>query len=107
MNWHKMGLAKKSGGLRFHDLELFNLALAKKGWRLLSNLDTLVAKNFWEKYYPQGTFLEANLGRKPSYAWKSILKAKDLLKEGLPWRVVMESQSGFRKTNGVYPKGHM
>jgi hypothetical protein len=64
MNWHKMGLAKKSGGLRFHDLELFNLALAKKGWRLLSNLDTLVAKKFLGEILSTMDFLGGQFGKK-------------------------------------------
>ena len=40
-----------------------------------------------DKYYRDGFFLEANLGRKPSYAWRSIWNLKKLLKEGLIWRV--------------------
>jgi hypothetical protein len=59
-----MGLAKKSGGLRFHDLELFNLALAKKGWRLLSNLDTLVAKTFLGEILSTRDFLGGQFGKK-------------------------------------------
>jgi hypothetical protein len=63
MNWSKMGRGKENGGLGFHDLESFNLALlAKQGWQLLQYSDTLVAKIFWEKYYPNETFLESNLG---------------------------------------------
>ncbi|XP_059458269.1 uncharacterized protein LOC132187853 [Corylus avellana] len=88
MSWHKMGMAKESGGLGFRDLEMFNLALlAKQGWRIMTNPNTLVATILREKYYPHGNFLEANLGRKPSYAWRSIWNAKGLLNEGLIWRV--------------------
>lgn len=66
-------MAKSKGGLGYRDLECFNMALlAKQGWRLLHNPDTLVAKIIKEKYYPDGTFLESNLGWKPSYAWRSV-----------------------------------
>ena len=69
MSWRRMGREKESGRLGFHDLELYNLALlAKQGWRLLQQPNTLVATIFREKYYSQGIFLEASLGRKPSYA---------------------------------------
>jgi hypothetical protein len=39
------------------------------------------------KYFPKGNFLEANLGRKPSFAWRSIMSSQDLIKEGLIWRI--------------------
>jgi ribonuclease HI len=88
MSWSKMGRGKSSGGLGFRDLEMFNLALlAKQGWRLLQNPDTLVAKIFRKKYYPNGSLLESNLGWKPSYVWQSIRNSIPILKEGLVWRV--------------------
>jgi ribonuclease HI len=88
MNWSKMGRAKEKGGLGFRDIELFNMALlAKQGWRLLQQPNSLVAQIFKEKYYPNGSFLDSNLGRQPSYAWRSIYNAKSLLAEGLLWRV--------------------
>jgi len=39
------------------------------------------------KYFPYSSFLEASLGSCPSYAWRSIFSASDLLKQGLVWRV--------------------
>jgi hypothetical protein len=88
MSWSKMGRAKEKGGLGFRDIELFNLALlAKQGWRLLQQPDSLLAQIFKEKYYLNGSFLESSLGRQPSYAWRSICNAKTLLKARLVWRV--------------------
>jgi hypothetical protein len=73
MSWDRMGRAKQKGGLGFRDLEFFNLAmLAKQGWRFLHNPDSLVAQIMKEKYYPQQGFLEASLGNRPSFAWRSI-----------------------------------
>jgi hypothetical protein len=46
-----------------------------------------VAKILKEKYYPNSTYMEASLGRNTSYAWRSIWGAKELLGEGLVWRV--------------------
>jgi hypothetical protein len=66
-SWKKMRWAKEKGGLGFRDLEFFNLALlAKQGWWLIHNLESLVAKIMRTKYYPSGTFLEANICWKPS-----------------------------------------
>jgi hypothetical protein len=47
----------------------------------------LVAKVLKEKYYPNSTFLNSNLGRRPSYAWRSIWTVKKLLHVGMRWRV--------------------
>jgi hypothetical protein len=88
MSWKKMGKGKEEGGLGFRDLELFNLALlAKQGWRLIQNPESLVARIMKAKYYPNTNFLDAEIGRNPSYAWRSIWNSKKLLKEGLIWRV--------------------
>jgi len=40
-------------------------------------------KVFCEKYPPGSCFLESNLRRRPSFAWRSIWNAKKLLSEGL------------------------
>jgi hypothetical protein len=81
-------VAKDRGGMGFRDLECFNLALlAKQGWRLIHNNDSLVAWIFKEKYYPDKSFLTSCLGRRPSYAWRSIWSARILLQEGMLWRV--------------------
>ncbi|XP_062157888.1 uncharacterized protein LOC133865460 [Alnus glutinosa] len=61
--------------------------LAKQCWRLLKWPDSLAVRVLKEKYYPGVDFLESNLGKKPSYAWRSIWQAKALLQEGLIWRV--------------------
>jgi hypothetical protein len=77
LSWEKMGSAKSEGGLGFRDLVLFNKALlAKQGWRLLQNLDSLTAKIFQAKYYSNSSFLEASLGNRPSFSWRSLLYAK-------------------------------
>jgi hypothetical protein len=46
-----------------------------------------VSKVLKAKYYPGASFLESELGNRPSFAWRSIWNAKSLLKQGLMWRV--------------------
>jgi hypothetical protein len=46
-----------------------------------------VAKIMRAKYYPDGDFLKAKMGGRPSFAWRSIHSSCDLLKEGLIWRI--------------------
>jgi hypothetical protein len=61
--------------------------LAKQGWRLIHNPESLVALILKEKYYPTVGFQNAQLGSNPSFAWRSIVNAKDVLEWGLMWRV--------------------
>ena len=70
LSWDKMCLPKEEGGLDFHDLKAFNLALlAKQGWRLQTNTTSLVHKIFKARYFPDGDFLSAKLGNHLSFAW--------------------------------------
>jgi ribonuclease HI len=88
MSWKRLGKTRESGGLGYRELEAFNLALlAKQGWRLLSQPDTLVARVYRAKYFVGGDFLASSLGRGPSFAWRSIWNARSLLQEGLQWKV--------------------
>lgn len=76
------------GGRGFRDLHLFNIALlGKVGWRLVTDHTSLVARVFKARYFPNTNFLEANLGRNPSYVWSSIVAAQDLIKCGQRWKI--------------------
>ena len=73
MKWGKMSKAKAVGGIGFRDIHLFNKALlAKQSWRLWKEPESLVAKIMKAKYYPGGSILEAKVGTRPSFAWRSI-----------------------------------
>jgi hypothetical protein len=88
MSWEKMGRSKSIGGLGFRDLIMFNKALlAKQGWCLMQNPESLIAQVLRAKYFPCDSFLSSVVGTRPSFVWRSLLSAIDLLKEGLVWRV--------------------
>ncbi|XP_024178238.1 uncharacterized mitochondrial protein AtMg00310-like [Rosa chinensis] len=83
-----MCLPKEQGGLGFNHLFAHNLAmLSKQGWRLLSNPHSLIAQVFKEVYYPNGSFLIADMGDRPSYSWRSIMEARSILQAGLFWTI--------------------
>jgi hypothetical protein len=83
-----MGLAKVNGGLGYRDFGSFNKALlAKQGWKLWQQPNSFLSKIMEAKYYRGGQFLDSNLGTRPSYAWRSIHSSRDLIKEGLIWRI--------------------
>lgn len=71
------------GGLNFKQIREFNMALlGKQAWRFIYNLESLVAKVFKARYFPNCSFFEATRGHNPSYCWRSILAAQELLKKG-------------------------
>jgi hypothetical protein len=70
----------------FQDLLRFNKALlAKQGWRLVTNPDSLAAKIIKAKYYANGDFWSASTGCRLSYAWRSILAGRELMSLGYRW----------------------
>jgi hypothetical protein len=84
MKWDTMSHSKNVGGMGFRDFRSFNKALlAKQCWRLWKNPDSLVGNIMKAKYFPDSNILEASLGKRPSFAWRSIISSCDLLKEGL------------------------
>ena len=74
---------RRKVGWGFETFKAFNLAhLAKQGWRLQQNPNSLVHRVMKAKYFPNTSFLEAHMGRKPSYIWRSIMAAKIIIHEG-------------------------
>ncbi|XP_074336615.1 uncharacterized protein LOC141673774 [Apium graveolens] len=83
MAWERLCESKFNGGLGFKDLRCFNVSmLAKQGWRLLNGDNPLVTALMKAKYFPKMDFLNARLGKNPSYMWRSIYEAQIILKRG-------------------------
>ena len=83
VSWEKMCQPKEKGGMGFRDLKGFNKALlAKQGWRLQTNTQSLFSRVFKEKYFLDCEFINATLGKHLSFAWKSIMSAQALVKKG-------------------------
>lgn len=83
MNWNRLKGSKFEGGMSFWDVEAFNTTmLAKKLWCVLSRPHTLVATILKEKYFKDEIAMEAKTKRHSSFAWNSILAARDLLNQG-------------------------
>ena len=83
-----MCLLKEKGDLGFRDLRSFNLAiLAKQGWQLQTNSTSLFSHVYKAKYFPRCNFVEAILGPRPSFAWRSLMAAQGVIRRGMRWQV--------------------
>ena len=77
----------------FRDLKYFNLALlARQCWRIIHNPYSLLFRVLKSKYFLNSSFLEARVAKRTSFAWKSIMGAREVIDLGSRWRV----GSGFR-----------
>ena len=64
-----------------------NALLAKQVWRLLHHKDSSLYMVFATKYFSNGSILEAPVHPRCSFAWRSILQARDVINKGAVWRV--------------------
>ncbi|XP_019179199.1 PREDICTED: uncharacterized protein LOC109174417 [Ipomoea nil] len=82
--WHGLCAPKAKGAMVFRKLKEMNLALlGKQAWRLLTRPSSLVALVYKSRYYPNISFLDAELGGNPSYIWRGIVEAKNVIKRGI------------------------
>ena len=61
--------------------------LGKQGWKLLTDTKSLVARVYRARYFPNGSFLDVELGSNPSYVWRSIMEAQHVVKSNTRWRI--------------------
>lgn len=88
MSWEGLSRHKSSGGMGFRDFRDFNLAmLGKQGWRFVINPSSLLSRVFKAKYFPDSNFMEAKIRNHPSFVWRSISEAKQVISAGMRWKI--------------------
>ncbi|XP_038695493.1 uncharacterized protein LOC119992773 [Tripterygium wilfordii] len=98
LSWAKLCEPKHVGGMGFRNFDSFNDALlAKQGWRIITNPDSLSSRILKAKYFQNSDFLHVAKGRNASYVWSSLLDARAMLLDGLKWRIVL----GFQRLDKV------
>lgn len=73
----------------FRDLHAFNLAmLSKQAWRFTQDIHSLFYRVCKAGYFPNRSFMMAELARSnPSFVWRSLLVARDIIYARSQWRV--------------------
>ncbi|GAA0173764.1 hypothetical protein LIER_27312 [Lithospermum erythrorhizon] len=65
-----------------------NLALlAKQGRRIMTRQASLLYKVLKGRYFRHFSFLNAKVGSRPSFGWRSLLEGRKILLKGTRWRV--------------------
>ncbi|PNY16050.1 ribonuclease H, partial [Trifolium pratense] len=107
IKWSKVCTQKKQGGMGFRNLRAFNEALlAKQGWRLITQPNSLVTQILKAKYYPKGDFLTATHKQNMSYTWRSILQASWVIKKGSYWTIGSGQDINIWEDNWIQQKGN-
>lgn len=79
---------KADGGLGFRDLEAFDdVMLAKQLRRLINDSSSLVYRLPKARYFLSGDLFSAELGSKPSFTWRSLWGAREVICKGSWWLV--------------------
>lgn len=86
LSWNNMSYAKSKGGLGFRNLHGFNIALLGKHiWNFMQHPNSLVARVFKARYFPDVHVLKASRGKGASFLWAGIWTAKEELASGFRW----------------------
>lgn len=88
ISWERMCSSKDKGGLGMRDFSAFNNALlAKQCWRLATNPTSFAATVLRGKYFLRTDIWEEKIPQQASFTWRSIMSARELVKEGSRWVV--------------------
>lgn len=86
----------------FRDLVTFNKSLlAKQIWRILNNPDLLISRVLKAKYYKNSSIMEASVSSNPSFIWRSLIWSRDVLDEGLVWKIGNGESINIRKDKWI------
>ncbi|XP_043694289.1 uncharacterized mitochondrial protein AtMg00310-like [Telopea speciosissima] len=105
LSWNCISQSKDKGSIGLRDPTLHNKALLSKvAWRLFVVPD--VPDSVWDVlmksiYFSKVDFLEAKVGSNPSWAWRSIIQGREVLKASLIWRISDGSKMNIWKDNYV------
>lgn len=72
----------------FREMHFFNLAmLVKQLWNIMQKPTSTIYMILKAKYFQRQHILKASVGHNPSYLWRSLLAARELVCNGMAWRI--------------------
>lgn len=102
--WRKIATAKCNGGLRFRYLHGFNVALfGKHTWSFCTKPNSLVARLFKARYFPNDHILNAKKRYGSIFIWTGIWEGKEQLRKGFRW--ILEDGKDFQAFRDPWLKG--
>lgn len=94
--WSAVCTPNCKGGLGIRPYSDFNkAALAKLGWKILTDPNNWWVQIMHAKYLRKNNFFSVKKNSRSSMAWKGILNSRDLLSNGMRWIVGNGSQINF------------
>ena len=78
LTWDKLCLPKCDRGLGFRNLHAFNLGmLAKQGWKLSTEPNSLVIHVLRAKYFPSSFFFQAKVKLGDFFVWRRLCASRE------------------------------
>ncbi|XP_039685651.1 uncharacterized protein [Medicago truncatula] len=88
LSWERLSVPKVFGGMGVKGLKAFNMAMVgKQAWKLVSSPESLITRLLKAKYFPRSDYFGASIGHNPTYVWRSIWSAKDVIRRGFQWSI--------------------
>lgn len=85
-DWGGLCKSKEKGGNGLKKLDLMNLSLiAKNGWRLFHQPDSIFSKTMKGRYFPNTNHFHATCNEGSSWAWKGVYKGIMIIKNFSIW----------------------
>ena len=95
-------MPKNKGGLGLRKIDSVNKAFqCKLAWKVLTNETSLWIQILKDKYLKDTTFFEYKKKSTDSPVWKSLLSCRDLLRQGLMWKLGNGKQISFWFDNWI------
>jgi len=96
VSWEKLCSSKEEGGLGLRSMGLMNKALmARMGWKLVTDPDSLWASILGSKYLNNSSFFNCEANSKSSYTWRSILIFQRGRTSGSKWVIWKGQRAKF------------